>query len=233
MPPPDRAEARRLRRRGGAGDPGLLRRGALVADRRRPAAVGGLGAEVARSGGGGRRQPRRGGQPKGLLQELTRLRAVLAQGLGATESAWPAVRVAFGWVHRAAVVLRNMGGLDAAGVRRRFQGLLGAIARHRSHVGEMGPAIDHLLNVRRSYWPGLFATYDAPDSPRTNNDLEQLFGSYRYHERRASGRKVASPGMVVRGSMRIVAATATRLGRITAAELVPADPGSWRLVRAS
>jgi hypothetical protein len=162
---------------------------------------------------------------------LTRLRAILAQGLGATESAWPAVRTAFGWVHRAAVVLRNRRGLDAAGVRRRFRGLLGAMARHRRHVGELGPAIDHFLKVTRSYWPGLFATYDAPDLPRTNNDLEQLFGSYRYHERRASGRKVASPGMVVRGSVRIVAATATRLGAITAAELVPADPGSWRSLR--
>jgi hypothetical protein len=30
---------------------------------------------------------------------------------------WPDVRVAFGWVHRAAVILRNKRGLDAAGVR--------------------------------------------------------------------------------------------------------------------
>ena len=139
--------------------------------------------------------------------------------------------MAFGWVHRAAVVLRNRKGLDAAGVRRRFRGLLGAMARHRRHVGELGPAIGHFLKVTRSYWAGLFACYDTSDLPRTNNDLEQFFGSYRYHERRASGRKVASPGMVVRGSVRIVSATATRLGRITAADLVPADPKSWRSLR--
>jgi len=29
------------------------------------------------------------------------------------------VRVGFGWVHRAAAILRNQAGLDAAGVRRR------------------------------------------------------------------------------------------------------------------
>ena len=65
--------------------------------------------------------------------------------------------------------------------------------------------------VTRSYWPGLFHCYDVADLPRTNNDLEQLFGSHRYHERRASGRKVASPGLVVRGSVRVVAGLATRL----------------------
>ena len=36
-----------------------------------------------------------------------RLRAILAKGLEATADLWPDVRIAFGWVHRAAVVLRN------------------------------------------------------------------------------------------------------------------------------
>ena len=62
-----------------------------------------------------------------------------------------------------------------------------------------------------------------PDLPRTNNDLEQLFGSYRHHERRCSGRKVACPGTVVRGSVRLVASTATRLRPIEVADLVPSD----------
>jgi len=141
------------------------------------------------------------------------------------------VRAAFGWVHRAAAILRNKRGRDAAGVRRRFRGLLGAIARHRGRAGRLGEAIDHLLKVTRSYWPGLFACYDTDGLPRTNNGLEQLFGSYRYHERRASGRKVASPGMVVRGSVRLVAATATRLRPVGAAELAPTDLGAWRSLR--
>ncbi len=142
------------------------------------------------------------------------------------------MRTAFGWVHRAAAILRNKKGLDAAGVRRRFRGLLGAIARHRRHVGELGPAIGHLLKVTRSYWAGLFACYDTAGLPRTNNDLEQLFGSYRYHERRASGRKVASPGMVVRGSVRLIAATASRLHVVESAALAPLDLAAWRSLRA-
>jgi hypothetical protein len=143
------------------------------------------------------------------------------------------VRTAFGWVHRAAAVLRNKRGLDAAGVRRRYGGLVAALARHADAAGSLGDAIGQFRKVTRSYWPGLFRCYDVTDLPRTNNDLEQFFGSYRYHERRCSGRKVACPGTVVRGSVRLVAATATRLRRIEAADLVPSDLTAWRDLRGS
>ena len=97
----------------------------------------------------------------------------------------------------------------------------------------MSEAFAHFLKVTRSYWPGLFPCYDVADLPRTNNELEQLFGSYRYHERRCSGRKVACPGTVVRGSVRLVSAAATRLRPIEAADLVPSDPDAWRELRRS
>jgi hypothetical protein len=139
--------------------------------------------------------------------------------------------MAFGWVHRAAVILRNKKGLDAVGVRRRYRGLIGAIARHRRAAGRLAEAFAHFLKVTRSYWPGLFRCYEVGGLPRTNNDLEQFFGSYRYHERRCSGRKVACPGTVVRGSVRLVAAAATRLRPIEAADLVPSDQAAWRSLR--
>ena len=164
---------------------------------------------------------------------MIRLRTILAKGLGATESQWPDVRVAFGWVRRAAVILRNKKGLDAPGVRRRYRGLIAAVARHRRASGDLAEAFTHFLKVTRSYWPGLFSCYGVADLPRTNNDLEQFFGSYRYHERRASGRKVACPGTVVRGSVRIVAATASRLRPIAVEDLVPSDVGAWQSLRAS
>ena len=78
------------------------------------------------------------------------MRAILAKGLEATADSWPDVRIAFGWVYRAAVVLRNKKGLDAAGVRRRFVGLMGAIARHREAAGTPDDAIGHFLKVTRS-----------------------------------------------------------------------------------
>ena len=157
----------------------------------------------------------------------------MEKGLEATAASWPDVRVAFGWVHRAASILANDAGHDAAGVRRRYRGLIGAMARHAETAGSLREAIGQFLKVTRSYWPGLFHCYDVPDLPRTDNDLEQFFGSYRYHERRASGRKVACPGTVVRGSVRILAAAASRLRAIDAADLVPSDPAAWRALRAS
>src|SRR4029079_1805939 len=105
--------------------------------------------------------------------------------------------------------------------------------RRRKALGGLAEEFDHFRKVTRSYWPGLFHCYDVGGLPRTNNDLEQFFGSYRYHERRCSGRKVACPGTVVRGSVRVVAAAATRLRTIEAADLVPSDPAAWRELRGS
>jgi hypothetical protein len=71
----------------------------------------------------------------------------------------------------------------------------------------------------------------VPDLPPTNNALEHCFGSVRYHERRATGRKGASPGLVVRGAARLVAAVATRSQPCAAADLRPADLAAWRTLR--
>jgi hypothetical protein len=139
--------------------------------------------------------------------------------------------LAFGWVHRAAHIL-GQEDVSGATVRSQLSGLLGAMRRHRGSVGDLGSAVDHFLRVTRSYWPGLFACYGTPDLPRTNNDLEQAFGSHRYHERRATGRKGASPGLVLRGSARLVAGLATRTGVVTAADLAAADGERWRQLRA-
>lgn len=113
-------------------------------------------------------------------------------------------------------------------MRRRYRGLIAAPARHRGRLGSLAEAFDRFRKVTRSYWPGLFRCYDVAGLPRTNNDLEQFFGSYRYHERRASGRKVACPGTVVRGSVRLVASAATRLRSIEGSDLVPAGLAAWR-----
>ena len=106
------------------------------------------------------------------------------KGLEATEASWPEIRMAFGCVRRLATVLANKKGLDAATVRRRYRGVIAALARHRGELGTLTEAFDHFRKVTRSYWPGLFRCYGVADLPRTNNDLEQLFGAHRYHERR-------------------------------------------------
>jgi hypothetical protein len=159
------------------------------------------------------------------------LRAALAKGLEATAASWPQIRSAYDRVHRAASIMANAAGLDAAGVRARYEALIAELTHDAQAAGSLREAVGHFLKVTRSYWPGLFACYDAADLPRTNNDLEQFFGSYRYHERRTSGRKVASPGTVVRGSVRLMAAAATRLRPVDGADLAPSDPAAWRSLR--
>jgi hypothetical protein len=162
---------------------------------------------------------------------LTQLRTVLRRALAAAGGAFAPLYLAFGWVHRAAHLLGQADRTGAA-VRDQLAGLLGAMRRHRDAVGDLGGAVDHFLKVSRSYWTGLFACYDTPDLPRTNNDLEQAFGSHRYHERRATGRKGASPALVLRGSARLVAGLGTRAGAGSVADLAGADRDEWKRVRA-
>lgn len=161
-----------------------------------------------------------------------RLGSILQKALASTANLFPAVQRGYRWVHQAATILKNQPGHSGRQVRRRLCGLLGAIARHRPRNGKLAAAMAHFLKVSKSYWDGLFWCYDVPDLPRTNNDLEHLFGSNRYHERRATGRRNASPAMVLRGPVRLLAATTTRITPPGAAELAPTDIDRWRMLRA-
>ena len=154
---------------------------------------------------------------------------LIDRGLERTGGLWPDIRRAYGWVHQAARILKNEAGYDAGVVERRFNGLLGAMIRHRGKVGPLAGAIDHFRKVTRSYRAGLFHCYAVPDLPRTNNDLERLFGSHRHPDRRATGRRTAAP--VLRGPARIVAATATRLRGDGARDLAGADRQRWIALR--
>jgi hypothetical protein len=107
------------------------------------------------------------------------------------------------------------------------------MAAERETLGDLAPAVDQFLKVTASYQPGLFHCYEVDGLPRTNNDLEQFFGSARYRERRATGRKAASPALVVRGSVRVVAAVATPAGGFGAEDLRPPDLARWRELRRS
>ena len=95
-------------------------------------------------------------------------------------------------------------------------------------AGTLGDAVDRFLKVTDSYRPGLFHYLEVPGLPATNNDLEQVFGAQRHHERRTTGRKVASPSLVVRGSVRVLAATLTCLAPISAQDLAAVDLVKWR-----
>ncbi len=86
----------------------------------------------------------------------------------------------------------------------------GALSRHlhqmqeqKTSLGTLSTAIDHFLHITNNFAAGLFHSYDMEGLPRTNNELEHCFGVARVHERRATGRRGAIPGVVVRGSVRL------------------------------
>jgi hypothetical protein len=165
---------------------------------------------------------------------LRKLRQLLRRGLEETATLWPAVRVAYRWVKQVANVLANKAGRPAADVRHRLSQILSAIRRAaaRAEAEALREQLQHFVKVTKSYWPGLFRCYGSKDLPRTNNDLEHLFGSHRYHERRASGRKRASPGLVVMGSVRVVAGLATRLRPDEGLQLPSGYVARWQQTRA-
>jgi hypothetical protein len=155
----------------------------------------------------------------------------LTKGLTQTTPLWSDVEQGYAWVHRAAHLLSNDDKLEAEALRQAYEALLAEMEQVPTPSEPLAAMLATFRKVTASYWPGLFHCYDCADLPRTNNELEQYFGSARYHERRATGRKQASPGVVVRGSVRMVASVASRLRSFSGPELCPTDLTRWRTIR--
>jgi hypothetical protein len=123
-------------------------------------------------------------------------------------------------VHQVAKVLDENQELTVEERQRQFFLLLPSISQQSEQLGMFWQkALRPFLKVTQSYTPHLFFGYQIPDLPRTNNDLEQAFGQVRAHERRATGRKGALPGLVVQGAVRVQAALASRLHVFTPAKV--------------
>jgi hypothetical protein len=80
-------------------------------------------------------------------------------------------------VRRFAAILANKKGRGSTEGRRRYDGLIASPGRHRGSCGSLTAAFDHFGEVTRSDRPGLFHCSDVAGLPRTNNELEQSFGS--------------------------------------------------------
>src|SRR5436305_11074717 len=96
----------------------------------------------------------------------------------------------------------------------------------REEIATLGPlasAFEHVCQITDNFAPGLFQCYDVEGLPRTNNELEHCFGVARVHERRATGRRGAIPGVVVRGSVRVMAAVTSKQQIFSVVELQPRD----------
>jgi hypothetical protein len=138
-------------------------------------------------------------------------------------------------VHGASAILANEKGLDADLVELNYYDWVVQLEEQCSDTSLSQPlrrAASHFIRVTHSYGEDLFHCYRVQDLPRTNNALEQAFGSLRYHERRASGRKVASPSLVLSGCVRMAASAYTRTHTVTKRMLAEVPHASWRRERA-
>lgn len=163
---------------------------------------------------------------------MNQLKQKISRALEQTSALFEPITIAFGWVHQGATLLDNELNLDGQQVRQRFEQLLQTMETHKEQATSLASGVDHFLKVTRSYAPGLFHCYDIEALPRTNNDLEQLFGQWRHHQRRCTGRKVAPASVMVRGSVQIVAAISTQSRSFTAADLATVSVPAWQAVRA-
>ncbi len=169
-----------------------------------------------------------------LPKALKKLRQVLNKGLKETAVLWPPVKAAYQWVHRVARLLENKQERPASKIRRGLSQILTKMrqAAKKTRTESVRKQLLNFVKVTKSYGAGLFRCYESPDIPRTNNDLEHLFGSYRYQERRASGRKRASAALVVKGAARLLASVATRQRPEEGLNLPPDYVPAWRQARA-
>ena len=149
----------------------------------------------------------------------------------ATASLWPSLQIAYQQVHQAVEILANQEQHTGAQVRERYLAYVRQMLERKADVGSLAEAIEHFCHITNNFAAGLFQCYDVEGLPRTNNDLEHCFGVARVHERRATGRRGAIPGVVVRGSVRVITATVAREHSFSAEDLRPRDYQRWRELR--
>jgi hypothetical protein len=160
------------------------------------------------------------------------LQRLLQRGLDATAPLWPELVIAQGWLDEAAQILANPEAADSKEVQARYEQLLVDLQEEALPSLPLQQMAAHFAKVTASYGTHLFACYDVTDLPRTDNDLEHLFGGVRHQLRRVTGQKQAPSSLVVCGATRLPAAVASQTRRFTAADLASVDHEQWRAQRA-
>ena len=162
---------------------------------------------------------------------MAHLRLVVQRGLDGTANLWPDVREACEWVRQAAHILANHEQQDGAGVRSQYEQLLATLRCQQAGGDWLASVAKTFLKVTANYGDALFHCYDVADLPATNNDLERRFGTLRYHERRSSGRRAVSGGLVLRGAVRVVTVLSAGRAEDATEQLRLHDREAWRTLR--
>jgi len=77
----------------------------------------------------------------------------------------------------------------SAGVTQAVDQYLVDLVTRSTHDAEDQQVADHITQIFRSFWWGLFTCYDVEGLPRTNNELERFIRQIKMGHRRVSGRK--------------------------------------------
>lgn len=162
---------------------------------------------------------------------LKQLHQLLTKGLQATATLWPPLQNAYRFLDQAKAILANPEQDTGQQVRERYQAHLAQMRGDLASLGPLADAFEHFCHQTANFAAGLFECYDLAGLPRTNNELEHCFGVARFHERRATGRRGAIPGVVVRGSVRMMAAVVTSPLLFSVEDLRPKDYQRWRDLR--
>ena len=162
---------------------------------------------------------------------LKQLQQLLSKGIKATTTLWSPLQSAYKLVHQAAHILANQEQYTGTQVRERYLAFVSQMQEQKANVEPLSEAIEHFCHITDNFAAGLFHCYDVEGLPRTNNDLEHCFGVARVHERRATGRRGAIAGVVVRGSVRVITAVVTKEQTFSAEELRPSDYQRWHELR--
>ena len=139
--------------------------------------------------------------------------------------------MAHGWLEEAAYLLANPDGAARATVEARYTVLLADLEEEATPTASLQALAAQFAKMTARYGSWVFTGYDIADLPRTNNDLEQLFGSLRHQLRRTTGHKSAPASLVVCGATRLPAAVVSQSHPLTAEELAMADLEQWRTAR--
>jgi hypothetical protein len=155
----------------------------------------------------------------------------LTKGLQATAELWTPLEHAYDFLDRAKAILANSAQDSGEHVRDKYFAHIAQMREKLTTLGSLVEAFDHFCHITDNFSAGLFRCYDIVGLPRTNNALEHCFGIARVHERRATGRRGAIPGVVVRGSVRVMAAVTSTTHVFSVEDLRPRNYQRWHDLR--
>jgi hypothetical protein len=135
-------------------------------------------------------------------------------------------------VYQAAEILANHQQHSGTQVRERYLAHVCQMQEQKAALEPLGEATRAFLSHHRELrsWPlSLLWRWGITADQQRFGTLRMAVA--RIHERRATGRRGAIPGVVVRGSVRVMTAVVTKEQTFSAEELRPSDYQRWHELR--